>query len=137
MEFLTMDEIATVLRYLQLYSHQAHNLTKGLTFFQDHGFFGDLYPAYESAYDDVVERSIGLGNPIDISIANKQAAERLPEDNETEVEACLKHILSAEIHLCQEIEKVCDSCSIGTEQMLGNIADLSEVRQYKIKQRLA
>jgi DNA-binding ferritin-like protein len=132
-----MEEIATVLRYLQLYSHQAHNLVSGDTFFQDHGFLGELYPAYEDDYDDVIERSIGLGSPVDISKSNKVAAERLPEDSSLNTRSCLEHILSAEVHLCETIEAECKSCSQGTMQLIGNIADKSEMRQYKIKQRLA
>ena len=57
-----MEELAILLRCLQLYTHNSHNLIKGETFFQDHEFLGELYPIYEAAYDSIVERMIGLEN---------------------------------------------------------------------------
>jgi len=56
-----MIQLIIVFRALQLVAHHAHNLTKGLTFFEDHDFFGDLYGKAEGYYDSVVERFIGLG----------------------------------------------------------------------------
>ena len=43
--------LLTILRFLQFYTHNAHNLLRGPTFFQDHEFLGELYPAYEVDYD--------------------------------------------------------------------------------------
>lgn len=132
-----MEEIVIVLRYMQLYSHQAHNLVKGKTFFQDHDFLGEIYPAYEKDYDDVVERSIWIGKPVNIMQTNQKASGLLSEDSELSIESCLRQLLSSEKFLCSAIEEVKDEFSEGTRQMLGNIADKSEVRQYKLKQRIA
>ena len=63
-----MHDLAIILRSAQLYAHNAHNMTKGKTFFSDHKFFGQLYPVYEEAYDSIVERMIGLGYDVSIYI---------------------------------------------------------------------
>lgn len=131
-----MKDVAILLRYLQLYAHQAHNLISGPTFFQDHEFLGELYPAYEEDYDAVIERSIGLGKPINIQEVNQSAASSLPADKGMNPKICFSSILSVEENLCRFIEKIVKGYSEGTKQMLGNIADKSEVRQYKLKQRL-
>jgi DNA-binding ferritin-like protein len=132
-----MEKLATILRSLQLYSHQAHNLIRGQTFFQDHEFLGEIYPAYETDYDDVVERCIGTGEKIDIKAVNKQAAENLPSDSLLTVDFCFARLLTNEKLLCKQIEEVTPKVSIGTQQLIGEIANKSEVRQYKLKQRTA
>ena len=131
-----MEKIAMVLRSLQLYAHQAHNLISGKEFFADHGFLGELYPAYEADYDDVIERSIGLGKPINIKKVNQAAAESLQDDSSVK-ENCFEEILQSEEYLCEVIQDSLEGLSEGTRQLLGGIADKSEMRQYKLKQRIA
>lgn len=98
-----MEKIAFVFRYLQLYAHQAHNLVKGQTFFQDHDYLGALYPVYEEAYDSIIERSIGLNKPVNIQKVNQAAVK---------------------------------GSSQGTMNLLAGLADQSEMRQYKLQQRI-
>lgn len=131
-----MDKIAFILRYLQLYAHQAHNLVKGQTFFQDHDFLGELYPVYEAEYDSVVERSIGLGKPVNIQKVNILAAKELPLDSSLNNMKCFQSILESEKYLCSQIEQSIKGASQGTIQLLGDIADKSEMRQYKLQQRI-
>lgn len=131
-----MQDIAIILRFLQLYAHAAHNLTKGKTFFADHKFLGRLYLDYEEAFDSVIERALGLGESIDIQKVNKMAANGLAPDKEMETEKCFKYILAQEKNLCNHIKKGYASLSVGTQQLLGSIADDSEKRQYKLGQRL-
>ena len=56
-----MKDLAILYRAAQLLAHEKHNLVAGRTFFEDHEFLGDLYGTYETAYDGIVERMIGLG----------------------------------------------------------------------------
>ena len=126
-----------MLRSLQFYAHQAHNLDKGDTFFQDHSFLGDLYSAYESDYDDVIERMIGLGKDLDIQGITKDAAEALPKDSSVNIKMCLNTVLNYEKQLCSIVANINDDCTIGTQQLIGEIANKSEMRQYKIKRRLS
>jgi len=139
-----MEKVAIFLRFLQLYSHICHNLVKGCTFFQDHEFFGELYPAYEVEYDNVVERMIGLGKHTDLFSINREASEMLGRVEFQDACQAFKVLLRTEGLLCSEIESTVTPRPMehphgdllqGTIQMLGNIADASEVRQYKMKQR--
>jgi DNA-binding ferritin-like protein len=63
-------------RAAQLWFHGAHNLTKGVGFSGDHTkLFGEIYPALETHFDDLVEKAVGntgmeeLGCPIHITQA--------------------------------------------------------------------
>lgn len=131
-----MKNLAIYLRALQLYSHNAHNLAKGKTFFEDHEFFGELYPAYESAYDMVVERIIGELGDCDLNEVTKKACDIIYSKKFTDNDAALKFILTTEKELCAEIEAINDAESLGTQNMIQGIADESLIRQYKISRRL-
>lgn len=134
-----MKELAILLKCLNIYAHNAHNLASRVVFNQDHEFLAEIYNAADNNYDNVVERMIGLGlNPnlpeINILAAQKAAALQLGADN------------ASKLNVCLDLEKQCtnlintlvksNQLTAGTEQMVGNIADLSEVRQYKLQQRL-
>lgn len=126
--------LLVLLRYLQLYTHIAHNVLGGQTFFQDHEFLGELYKGYEDDYDSVVERMIGNDVDVDLVEVQKKAVKDL--ENPESYNECFETILKCEVDLCDAIEKIAPKASQGTMQMLGNIADKSEMRQYKLKQRL-
>jgi DNA-binding ferritin-like protein len=134
-----MDSLITQLRALQFLAHRAHNVIKGPTFFEDHEFLGELYPAYEAAYDSSVERVIGLGteklNLSKINIAASQMSDILP--NETKPEPFLRAILKGEKDLCGMIDEAVEKASQGTQNLLQGFADQSEARQYQLKQRLS
>lgn len=127
-------EIETLLRYLQFYSHISHNVLGGETFFQDHSFLGELYSTYEDEYDSVVERLIGLGKKVDFPKIHKDAVKDLSAPKS--YDECFKSILLSEEELCDSIEEYVKDASQGTIQLLGDIANRSEMRQYKLKQRL-
>lgn len=126
--------IATLLRCLQFYAHVAHNLLGGDTFFQDHAFLGELYASYEAEYDSVIERLIGTGKPVDLIKLHNDAAQAIVEPQS--YKECFQELLSCEKKLCEMIENEAPKSSQGTMQLLGGIADASEIRQYKLKQRM-
>lgn len=134
-----MNALIIHLRFMQLFAHAVHNLCKGATFFEDHAFFGDAYESHEADYDDVVERTIGLFGPqtVDFKKIAMMAAHELEQaDLSAQVfEQQLKH----EQELCSMIDSLCKhkAANQGLVQLLGNIADKSQVRQYKIKQKLS
>lgn len=132
-----LSKLAADFRFMQFYAHNAHNLIKGSTFFQDHGFLGELYPAYEAIYDGIIERMIGLGEKVDLVDINEIAFQTMKQtgvsDNPTKI---FGDLLQGEKYICFQIEKMLADYSEGTRQMLGNICDNSEMRQYKLKQRL-
>jgi DNA-binding ferritin-like protein len=134
-----MDTLATILRAAQLYAHAAHNGAKGPTFFADHEFLGELYPAYEAAYDKVIERSIGLGEPVDLAAIGRNAAidaARYSDPMTFSTAQSLQVLMDYERKICAEVDRIFDETSTGTQNRIAQIADDSEDRQYQIGQRL-
>lgn len=126
--------LATFLRHMQFYAHIAHNLVGGETFFQDHEFLGELYASYEGDFDAVVERMVGLGERFDLVKIHQDAVKGL--DQPGSFNSCFEEILKLEEKLCANIEKLVPDTTQGTANMLQGIADKSEMRQFKLKQRL-
>jgi len=132
-----MIKLATHLRYMQFYAHNAHNLCQGDTFFADHEELGDLYGVYEGLYDSVIERMIGLGQSVDLVKIQVEAAKML--DSEAEPKAfssAFSGLLTCENDLCKVISDANEGASLGTQDLLQAMCNESEVRQYKFKQRL-
>jgi DNA-binding ferritin-like protein len=135
-----MKEIAITLRCLQMFAQNAHNLVKGAVFSQDHDFLGELYPAYDSEYDSVIERIIGtsdLSMP-ELTMIQQAAVDKLKSygSQQPDNKSYLSIILKMEQELCSIIEMAIRGASQGTQQLIGGIADISEMRQYKLKQRI-
>ena len=131
-----MHNTAIILRALQLYAHNSHNLAKGKTFLEDHEFLGELYGAYEGEYDSIVERMIGLGEEPDLNDITKEAADAATANEFKDNENAFSVLLVTEKELCSSIEKDMTDASNGTQNLLQGIADNSEMRQYKLKRRL-
>lgn len=134
-----MQEIAENLKVLNLYTHLAHNLAKGPSFFADHEFLGDVYEKADDHYDSVVERMIGLDEAPDIQKIIETASSKFSSlPNTPKNESFFAVTLQIIEKLKDQIEQYCEQgeCSEGTEQLLGGIADELEVWTYKIKQRI-
>jgi len=133
-----MKTLATLYREAQFYTHAAHNTVTGPTFFEDHEFLGDLYGTYESAYDSLFERSIGLGEPINPLEATDSAAAAAADKKLGDAKKIFSQILQFEQDLCEEINSYLakGGVSHGVSNMLEGLADESEARQYKIGQRI-
>lgn len=133
---MKLQKLAADFRFLQLYTHNAHNLLKGETFFVDHEELGNLYPVYESAYDSIVERAIGIEEKIDLVKVQEIAVATLKESKQSEsFKACFKALMVYEKYLAKQIQEIVSGYSEGTKQFLGGLADQSEMRIYKFKQR--
>ena len=136
-----MKDIAVILRGMQLFAHNGHNLCSRVVFFQDHEFLGELYSTYEGSYDGVIERIIGTkgAESIDLIMVQAEALHLIKDEptNSPENRIYFEKLLMMEKHLCAMIEQLIKSepISEGTKQMLGNLCDESEVRQYKMQQR--
>jgi DNA-binding ferritin-like protein len=139
---MALEKLATALRALQIYGQHAHNNCTGKSFLSDHEMFASSYTAAAEDYDSVVERMIGSGGkPVDtLSIASE--AVNLTDQCGKEPGECniefLKGVLKLEMVVCSLVDKVCSTTKLpeGTKQLIGNIADKSMSRQYKLKQRL-
>ena len=134
-----MKDLAIHFRFLQLYAHIAHNLCGRPTFFSDHEFLGGLYDTYEGIYDNLVERMIGLGQEINLFDIQNEAVQKLNQfkSGQTSKNAdFFKVILQGEKDACKMIASIADSLTLGTNNLVAGIVDESEVRQYKMQQRL-
>lgn len=132
-----MNSVAIYLRALQFFAHNAHNLAKGPTFLEDHEYLGELYGAYESAYDSVVERMIGEGMGVDLCAILEQATKIACSRPVGATTAAFRTILETEKKLRAEIDKANPTQSLGTQNLLQDLADRSLERCYKIQQRVA
>jgi DNA-binding ferritin-like protein len=128
--------LAKVFRAAQIVAHDAHNNIRGPSFFADHEFLGDVYGAYETAYDSLVERYIGLtGQPVDgISLA-REALELAPD---SDVQGIWDTLSMFERTICKVCYTFCEQegVSEGTKQLVGELCNQAEMRQYKLKQRM-
>jgi DNA-binding ferritin-like protein len=131
-----MHNLATLFRAAQLTAHEKHNTVQGPTFFEDHEYLGDLYGTYESAYDSVIERMIGLGETPKISEGNIQAADLAKWFCDLEpIDKWPNIFLEIETRVQKEVDSCCKGSSSGTLNFLQGLADESEQRVYKLGQR--
>ena len=130
-----MTELAITLRAAQFAAHAHHNQVSGRTFLEDHEFLGELYDAYETAYDAVIERLIGFGKAPDLRQITGDAAvlfSKIMDMQKTwsnvflEVEKAIRHDADAAL-----MKKP----SNGTQNFLQGLCDESEQRTYKLGQR--
>lgn len=128
------------IRSLHLYYHYCHNLTYGPTFLADHNTFADFYTELAGQYDQVSEYAVALlGNSkFDVENINKAIAMRLDgmAVNKLSPGEMFKQALKLEKDLVEDLEALDKKSSIGMKNLLGDLAQTSDVRTYKIQQRL-
>lgn len=138
-----MKELLIQLRAMNLFAHSAHNLVGRSPFHSDHEFFSKVYEDLDEAYDAVAERIIGLfgENALELSGILAMVSAKLqgaPSVNVKENSVFYMKLLQMEQELCALVSKMISEGGVspGTEQLIGDICDKSESRQYLIKQRL-
>lgn len=130
-----MLHLATLYRIINLYAHNAHNLTYGNTFLQDHEFFAEIYALLDNYYDDVIERHVGItGESIDLCLIIKDAYGILEKLDDGYYKNILV-LLNESLKMIDELNKS-DTISVGTQNLIQGQADNIEVLIYKINQRL-
>lgn len=136
-----MRDILVHLRLMQLFTHGAHNFCARTPFFSDHEFFNQTYLGLEEDYDSVIERMIGLfgEDSIQYLTLHSEVCEKLshlPSIGVKENYDFFQALLLLEHELCLKVKDyITQDCTAGTEQLLGEICNKSEIRQYKEKQR--
>jgi len=139
---MSLDKLATALRALQLYGQHAHNNCSGKSFLSDHKMFALSYEDAADAYDSVIERIIGTTDQTVDTLSISAQAIKFTASCSREAGECnvefLKGVLKLELSICMYIDQLCASEKMpeGTKQLIGDIADKSMSRQYKLKQRL-
>lgn len=132
-----MDLAALQLLTLRLFAQRAHHDTQGLTFFADHEMFGKFYEAYDAAYDSVVERAVGLGSKMDLAKLGMDAATKAAfHPNEHSPEKLFADLLSGEKNLCAVLVSEMPKATEGTKNLLAQLCDDSEQRQFLIQKRI-
>lgn len=135
-----MKDLLALTRMMNIYYHHLHNIAHGPTFKADHELMSDFYTQLESSYDSLIERYIGIGAEMDKSqllsiITDAHAVlDSIPEG--TDMDTHFQYALELEISLRAEIQSSMEMHSEGTKNLLAALADESEVRSYKLKQRV-
>lgn len=88
------------------------------------------------AYDSLVERAIGTGEMIDLFKTNVDAAAMIKDFKLDTAKDIFGQFEFAEKAIQRELKNASKDASYGTDNLLAGLADDSEVRSYKIKQRL-
>lgn len=137
-----MKELAIIFKSMNLYARAAHHLAARTPFHSDHAFFAEIYEAADDAFDGIVERMIGLmgeesvGYPgiLSQSVAN---VSKLPYTGVKENTVFYQVLLDMEKKVCEKANEIIQSgVTPGVEQLVGELCNQSEMRQYKIKQRM-
>jgi DNA-binding ferritin-like protein len=132
----TLATLASLLRSLQLYAHNAHHTACGESFFADHKFLGSTYAAYEEAYDSVIELAIGEGMAFSLVELQREAVTLLEELSRMEIDP-LATLWRGEGQIQSLIDGLCAGQSDqGIVQVLGTIAQQSKERRYKLGRRI-
>jgi DNA-binding ferritin-like protein len=132
---MELIQLATLYRVINLYTHHAHNLTKGATFIPDHNLFNDIYSAADGYYDDVIERYIGTNDDnINLLTILAETQKILSKTDQN----FLKTTLTLLQHSISKLDTLCKSPTLsqGTINLLQGQADSIEVFIYKLKRRL-
>ena len=132
---MTLIDLAILFRALNLYSHHAHNMASGLTFFEDHEFFSEIYSFADGVYDDLIERQIGTVNDkinlIEIVSEASEMISKMKENYFITVLVLLEKSINDIDELCKD-----ENISGGTKNLLEGHADKIETFIYKIKRRI-
>ena len=139
----SLKELVVLLRTMQLFYHNCHNVCFGATFLSDHNLFADFYGQIEDDYDSVAERLIGLYGKQHLSLKEimekvEDLVEELQEPNKAAVEGMLAQGGLLEFRLKSTIDMLCKSTELseGSRNLLAQVADNAEMRIYKIRQRM-
>jgi DNA-binding ferritin-like protein len=137
-----MKELLYLLRAMNIYSQSAHHLVKGTPFHSDHAFFGDVYDALIDAYDSVAERIVSLygEEPLKLDVVMSMAMSKIadaPSVGVMDNKVFYEYQERLESRLRDLVAKIiATGVSPGVEQLIGEIANQSEMRSYLIKRRL-
>ena len=138
-----MLKLSQHLQAMKLCYHNSHHIASRVAFFSDHEAFGSFYGELDGHFDDVIERSIGLyGSDVaNLGIIMQGVAAKTalcPSTKASDNSTLFSYGLQLEGELVVLVETICKSpeCKESTKQLISEIGNKSEMRQYKIKQRV-
>lgn len=132
-------KLASLLQAAKLQSHSFHHNCSRVAFFQDHAEFAALYEAYDTHFDSIVERCIGMhGDPIQLPVILQQVVAELSNiPQQPDNTSMYKVVLQLDMKIQALSEQICKLPDIreAEKQLLGELSNQCAIRQYKIKQR--
>lgn len=136
-----MIKVIAHLLFMKQFLHNAHHIVGRVPFFADHEALSSFYTEIDSQYDSLAERFVGIFNPeslslpVLMSLATEKAKSVQPAKENKDF---FTQALMFEKELCSQLDAIIKTLnpSEGTKQLLGDICDKSEARQYKIKMRI-
>jgi len=131
-EVLELDILtttATQARTMQLFYHDAHNETSGPNFHEDHEFFGQAYKELTDQYDVLAEELVKRGQSV-------QPLKHAIDKVEISSGAWYRTALDMENRWQDRLNALNKSAPLGLQDALGTFASSSDVRIYKIQQKL-
>ena len=137
------SELLAKLRVISLYYQTSHWSVKTSLFYADHLLFERLYNTVNDEIDGVAERAVGVSgieavNLVDCLSRMLELSSQLPYEatqNSAYVQAAL--LLEQELLIFLSATDKDASLTLGTKNMLQNLADKHEANVYLLKQRLS
>jgi DNA-binding ferritin-like protein len=135
-DYNNLEMLAVQFRSAQLYTHNAHHLTKGPTFFADHEFLGELYESYTEAYDQLIE--IILSDSVKLNLVNVQTASA-SKLSEIQGENYFNTLIELELAVQSKVELLAAETGIsqGVLNLIAGFAQDSKSRVYKLRARVS
>ena len=132
-----LQQLAYELRMMQLYYHDCHHRTTGLSFYANHAQFESFYNEVEGDFDSVMEetlRIMGL-NKFTLRTQLQMIFDLLKDYDLENPDLMLMYhqALKMELSVTCLIETLRKNTELGTETLLGDVARRSGVRMYKIQ----
>ena len=134
-----MEKLASFLKFMYFYAGHAHRFVAHSSYFADHSFLGELYETYDDAYDAIVERMIGLGMEVNEFDIINAAAAQFNKHRDEKIDQNIGYfvrILAFEKQLCAMLNEANKNATLGSQNLIQDFCDQSEMRQYKLGQRV-
>lgn len=135
-----LTDLACKLRASALFTQTGHWNVQGMTFPSDHALLDKIYTTLNEAVDSMAERAMGMGESIDglSPYTQAQFLAATPECDFTDDNAVFAAILDMLVELLVDLstENFNSVRTIGTQNLLAQVADDIEQLVYLIQQRL-
>lgn len=138
-----LETLVALTRAMNLFYHNCHNVVYGPQFASDHQMFGEFYVALDADYDQLAERCVGVFGRqcLDLNAILEKVEtilEDLTKPHTSSVDDMLASAVKAEHELLTICNFTCKAPGVtsGIEQLVGTIAEQSEIRSYKLMQRI-
>lgn len=127
--------LLTAFHSAKLFAHAAHHESAGPNFFADHALLGELYGAYDGAFDELAEMMVGTGEPVNHINVYRAALEDWPGVTRA-AEAAFAELEKREADIREKCAAANAGAELAVQNLLADFATASRQRSYKLAQRL-